>query len=304
MLLALPRELVVAVLQHAAGSLAELRLVDSALSSSITEHRCTLLRSLCLSYDISDQLLDQYCHYHEVSPSDISALLRLNRELAAVQAFGEDCRGHQKESFDGIAAGMVRFSMLTASLRGSWDFPQPLQDALTSSVTIDGIVPKALSISFKQLLKDQCSLTDLESIIAAINVTASKLWSSVFLHRTSASRVNTFASLSGHTFNIEQAILTEHVIWHGPTWAASLLKEAQPSRATNFELQLQEYGPWAGTKEDGARLAANGLARLLWKERQRKVDEERERQAQLAGQKAVSSLAINPAVWRGSAGDM
>jgi hypothetical protein len=134
--------------------------------------------------------------------------------------------------------------------------------------------------------------------------------------------INTFASLSGFTFNIEQAVLTEYVIWNGPGWAARVLggncDGELDGEVDDVEGRMQRYGPWKGSKEDGARIAANGLARLLWKERGRKVEEERERVRVMremvvrSGEETgkdvvavqVSTLQVSPVVWRGSAGDM
>ncbi len=304
-------ELLLLILVQATGNcdVPNLRLVNSGLNQIVVEHHRALFLGLCWTHSLPDTLLDAYFTHHAVKADGVEGLLFLSREVSTLETFCKD-EQHLIGGDSGIQnrtlTHLLWFSTFTSALKAGVDLQQNPQDILAPSGTIDSAVPLAMTYSFKDWIKNSLSLTELEAIITAINIAASKLWASVFLYKVHSSRVNTFASLSGHTFNIEQAILTEHIIWHGPRWAGRLLTSPALGNTDSLEHRLHLFGPWFGSKEDGARIAANGLARFLWKERQRKVDEEREKKAQqsLQGQAVVATLSINPAVWRGSAGDM
>jgi hypothetical protein len=128
------------------------------------------------------------------------------------------------------------------------------------------------------------------------------------MFRPKDSTVSGFGSLSGASFNTDQAILTEHLIWKGPLWAAQVLKLHGPAEigatpAANAEIgdKLVQEGIWKGSREEGARLAANGVARLLWKERQEKIEA---KASSSAGKISITDMRANPSVWRGASGDM
>ena len=307
----LPSELLLPILVHVTfnGDLACLRLLSPGLNSFMTQQSQFLLKNLCSIHRFPDRLVDAYCQYHAVIPNSLEALLLLSSEVAVLDILCEDeqrLTDPRKSAENETLTNLLWSSTFTCALKAGVGTKQPLRDILAPSENIDGVLPLALNTSFRDFLKEGLGLAELEAVITAINISASKLWSSVFLYKAHSSRVNTFASLSGHTFNIEQAILTEHIIWHGPKWAARMLSAHAVGSGGSFERLLHHHGSWMGSNEDGARIAANGVARLLWKDRQRKVDEEREKLAQLSPQQnaLVANLALNPVVWRGSSGDL
>ncbi|KAJ9606820.1 hypothetical protein H2200_008830 [Cladophialophora chaetospira] len=189
---------------------------------------------------------------------------------------------------------------------------------VSHSTTSDVLVPapdgrqtfsKSFSDEFVHFLKEELTLEELEAIIAAISVCVTRLWSAVFMFRPKDSTVVGFSSLSGTSFSTDQAILTEHVIWRGPLWVSRILDQYGPGErvATQIgdEIEVEEIlvkeGLWKGSREEGARLAANGVARLLWKERQERIETKANASA---GKVNITDIRVNPSVWRGSSGDM
>jgi len=140
--------------------------------------------------------------------------------------------------------------------------------------------PKVPSDQFVHFLQSELALSDLESIIAVINICATRLWSTIFLFRPIDMMVTSFGSLSGYSFNMHQAILAEHTIWKGPNWVSKVLERYSKSPGLSFPQIYTEPedpvitgGIWNGSHENGALLAANGVARMLWKERQDKIEQ-------------------------------
>jgi hypothetical protein len=180
-------------------------------------------------------------------------------------------------------------------------------DVLAPSPNNEHSVSGLLSKNFVRLVKETLGLEELESAIAAINMSTIKLWSSLLLFRPKDSTVGSFGSLTGVSSNADQAILAEHVIWKGPSWVARILERytSPTSGQTGLEnlpdVTIVEQGIWKGSREEGARLAANGVARLLWKERQDKIEQ---RAHDSKGRIAIADLRVDPAVWRGSSGEM
>ena len=304
----LPSELLLSILSYATlnGDIASLRLVNARFNNFIIEQHQPLFQYLCTAHRLTDRLLKTYFSHPAVKGDGIEGLILLSQEVSTVRSLSEGEQQTTGGDHDQSVTNLLWFSTFTRALRAGLDTRQPLRDILAPSNTIDSALPLALDSSFQHWLKEDLSLTELEAIITAINIAASRLWSSVFLYKAHSSRVNTFASLSGHTFNIEQAILTEHVIWQGPRWTGRMLISPGQGKTDDLEHRLHLLGPWSGSNEDGARIAANGLARLLWKERQRKVDEGREMNIQQTakGQVTITTLPINPVVWRGNSGDL
>jgi hypothetical protein len=80
-------------------------------------------------------------------------------------------------------------------------------------------------------------------------------------------------------------VLMEHVIWRGPLWVAQVLRLQCPSLGEfredgcrqSVDERLANEGIWNGTRQEAARLVANGVARLLWKERQLRIERVSER---------------------------
>lgn len=329
-LLDLPTETLVQISQHVIfnGDLPRFRQVNSRLHEISQGQSCHFLDSLCQRYGLRISVVDLYfrkklesnaLEFGEPRLVDVLALdhfLRIVDIVAAevekaLQSGTEIHRAHSRrinrESFlhFAILSHLLRLSQTVLSMTGT---------VLAPCNSGETFAPKLLSNSFVELVQHDLTLLDLESIITAINVCVTKLWSTIFLFRPKDSTVSSFGSLSGYSFNTDQAILTEHAIWKGPKWVAQVLRRyagssmdeadaiSTPRADKEPDDQIVTKGIWRGTHENGALLAANGVARLLWKERQQKIEQAKRGDA--GRTVAITNTHANPVVWRGSAGDM
>lgn len=174
------------------------------------------------------------------------------------------------------------FAVVSRLLNDSATVSRMTGDLLAPSASGEHSESKLMSQRLRHLLRHELTLEELESVIAAINVCTNRLWSTIFLVSPRDSSVSSFGSLSGVSFNTDQAILTEHVIWKGPRWVSRLLGEyvtrgGEQGCGTggdgHLDMTLVNEGVWRGSREDGARLAANGVARFLWKEREERIEQ-------------------------------
>lgn len=329
-LLDLPAETLVQISQHVNfnGDLPRFRQVNSRLNDISQGQSRHFLDSLCQRYDLTLPIVDLYFRRKLESSASSSSeprladVLALDHFLRSMEAVAEDvdrilrsrtnsqqgrARHIDRESFllFAILSHLLRLSQTVLSMTGT---------VLAPCNSGETFAPKLLSKGFIHFVQHELALSDLESIISIINVCATKLWSTIFLFRPRDSTVSSFGSLSGYSFNTDQAILTEHVIWKGPKWVSHVLKRYGASREhtgdaysmarDHWELhdQIVTEGVWRGTHENGALLAANGVARLLWRERQQKI--EQAKRGDPVPAVAVTDMQTNPVVWRGSAGDM
>ncbi|KIX95546.1 uncharacterized protein Z520_08666 [Fonsecaea multimorphosa CBS 102226] len=324
----LPTEILAQIVRYANlnGDLPNLRLSNSRTLALADRQSHLLLDDLCLRYGISPRVRDLYLsqrtgdrstsgirHPDVIHVMALGNFLRLTGLLAADldSAIGHPAntavptlRICNREPF-------VLFAIFSQVLNSSLGVVHStMADLLAPSPDAGQSFSKQFSETFIHFLRQELVLEDLEGIIGAINVCSTRLWSTVFLFRPKDYSVSSFGSLSGASFNIDHAILTEHVIWKGPLWASQILRKYGPANAC-FEYQtaggavvddsLVKEGIWRGLRSEGARLAANGVARLLWKERQQKIETKTSASAERIG---ITDMRLDPSVWRGSSGDL
>ncbi|OAP60551.1 hypothetical protein AYL99_05553 [Fonsecaea erecta] len=324
----LPTEILAQILRDANlnGDLPNLRLSNSRILALATRQTHILLDDLCLKYGISPQVRNLYFSHRagnkftsgipQPDIIDVMAFGNFLRMTGLLAADLDSAMGHYTDTTvpawrlcnrEPFVLFAIFSQMLNSSLVASHS---TMADLLAPSPDSGQLFSKQLSERFVHFLRQELMLEELEGIIRAINVCSTRLWGTVFLFRPKDSTVTSFGSVSGASFNMDHAILTEHIIWKGPLWASQILKKYGPADA-RFEHQtaggaevddsLVKEGIWSGLRSEGARLAANGVARLLWKERQQKIEAQVSASAERIG---IADMRLDPSVWRGSSGDM
>jgi len=326
-LLDLPTEILVQILQYVNlnSDITCLRLCNSRLAASISQQGHRFLKDLCSHHRIGPRALELFTRHSNANhvssgtaTQEVLHVLALSRFLQDMRSITGDVEPMLGSSSD-LQPGSphlasrepyVLFAVMSHLLNSSSTVTPWNGDVLAPSADGEQSLSKLLPERCLHFLDTEVSLEELESVVAAINLCSTRLWSTIFLFRPKDYSVLSFGSLSGASFNMEQALLTEHVIWKGPLWVARILawsktgedQEAQePSKCGNVDLTLVDKGIWRGSHQEGARIAANGLARLLWKKRQEKI----EQKASSSNIRVViTDMRVNAAVWRGSSGDM
>ncbi|KIW57011.1 hypothetical protein PV05_05616 [Exophiala xenobiotica] len=321
----LPVEVLVQILRYVNhnGDIGNLRLCSSDLMELSLQQERLFRIELCSDQGIAPRVWDLFCsqrttglpHCEHSTPGIVQVMVLGNflREIRVIASDIDDMIHQLTESNRthlelGRWSGFLLFDVVHQLLKASTTVTDRQGGVLAPSAHGDTFTHQVLSEKCVRFLKTQMTLQDLETVIAAVNVCTTKLWSMIFLFTPQDLTVESFGSLNGTSFNMEQAILTEHVIWKGPQWVSRGLEGfGLANRRSGTELQrnadmtLLREGIWRGTREDGARLAANGLARLLWKERQEKI-EGKARSSSTAV--TITDMRVNSVVWRGSSGDM
>ena len=318
----LPAETVSLVLEYINlnGDLSAARGVNRRLCAMVTSNSRALVKNICHQYDIPLTTLEHYSTSRgnpktQDAEEDLLLMLGLRSELNAFGAFTVDAARGEGSDSDDTVHGLLLFAIFTRTLQHQGVHQDSTTNIMVSNHSLDKARCVALSQASMNLLEEGFTLFELESMVTAINMCASKLWSTVSDFRLGDAQTQSFANLGGYTFSIEQAILTEAVIWKGPRWvanmpASSYLVSGDPmvdkDTQRRFQVLLSANDLWRGSREEGARLAATGVARLLWRTRQKRVEDEetqKKRQEQTRPV-AIADLKLNAAVWRGSAGDM
>lgn len=299
----LPTEILVHILRYANlnGDLAGLRQCNHRFLEVISRQGSFLLSDLCFQYRIASRAVDIFLSARKSedhgssgasSPSTLNtiALSSFLHKMNIVAADMDRASSNacvvvvpqaplDKEQFMLLAAlSRSLQSLLTVPSTKDGDLLAPSIDA-TRSVSI------SLSEELVHWLGNVLTLSELEGVIAAINICATRLWSTIFLFQSRECAVASFGGLSGVSFNTNQAVLMEHVIWKGPVWVSHLLERYSSTRIgkdrdearvdTQIDDSIVKEGVWKGSQEEGARLAANGMARLLWRTRLEKFEKRR-----------------------------
>jgi hypothetical protein len=315
----LPAEILAQIVRHVNinGDFSRLRLSNSRfLEIGFHRHRL-LFEDLCLRYDIGRRSSRLYLSLAgakrtvngglEPSTRDVLKFTNFLHETKALAAGVDHAMSRRQLS---SREPFVLFAIFSEVLNSSLTISHStMSDLLAPAVDAVYSFSKSFSQNFVQFLREELTLEELEAVIAGISVCVTKLWSDVFMFRPKDYTISGFGSLSGASFNTDKAILTEHVIWRGPLWAARILKlygsARNPLSNTDIGTQLDDTlvrdGIWKGSREEGARLVANGVARLLWRERQLKIDA---REKLSAGPARITDMRVDVSVWRGSSGDM
>ncbi|EXJ90423.1 hypothetical protein A1O1_03524 [Capronia coronata CBS 617.96] len=320
----LPVEIHVQIIRHG-NIIPNLRLCCSQFLDVIVQEAHSLLTDLCSVNDISARVWDLFLLHMvrgEREKTTIVQVMALGRFLRNIETVAPD-RHQIPTRLSGIglapsplinSTSFMLFAVTSRLLKTSQTVEYGRGDVLTPSDDAKHVLSKVLAEEFVQFFKRDLTLEELESVIAAINISVTRLWSTVFIFRPNDLTVSTFGSLSGVSFNTDQAILTEHVIWKGPEWVSAMLvnyslgqrasgegRERNSVQPGRLDTMLVDKGVWNGQREEGARLAANGVARLLWQERQQKI----ENRANLSRERGtMMEMRVDPALWRGSSGDM
>lgn len=295
-LLDLPTEILVQITQYATfnGDLPHFRHVNTRFNDISKEQSHRFLDDLCQRHDLGARVVDLYFTCRLGAPSlecgeprlmDVIALDHFLRGVEIVAADTDKALRSRPDTdrtrpYHISRESFLLFAVLSHLLSLSKTVLSMTGTILAPCHSGETFAPKVPSDDFVHFLQSELALLDLESIIAAINVCATRLWSTIFLFRPTDMTVTSFGSLSGYSFNTHQAILAEHTIWKGPKWVSQVLERYNTSPGLTF-LQTQEEpedrivtrGIWNGSHENGALLAANGVARMLWKERQDKIEQ-------------------------------
>lgn len=318
----LPSEIasLILVYSHVNGDLASVRLVSRRLSDLASRGCRTFVETTCCQYGIASQVFKSYqdtvnqgqIRTHE---DDLLPILALRSELQTLNLLATPATRQNTDDGDRTVLGLLLFSILSRKLQAKPGGDGSGKRILACNDTINGI--RSLSVGQELLhhLDSDVSLAELEGMISAINLSAAKLWTFLLFSKPAHARTMSYVSLGGPPFSVDQALVTEHVIWKGPKWVASMLEQQKssgevkgvPSKTlVEFDELLRSHGPWRGSNEDGARIAAGGMARFLWSQRTGKVEGELEthKRETPEGKFQIAELRVNAGVWRGSAGDM
>ncbi|KAK5458491.1 hypothetical protein LTS15_004573 [Exophiala xenobiotica] len=312
----LPVEVLVQILRYVNhnGDLGNLRLCSSDFVELSVQQERLFWTELCSAEGIVPRTTSlPRCEYSTPGILQVMALGNFLRETRVISSDRDGrieplTQSNRPHSELERWSGLVLFDAVHQLLKASTTVTNRQGGVLAPSADGDTSTYQVLSKECVRFLKTDMTLQELETVIAAINVCTTRLWSTIFLFTPQDLTVGSFWSLSGTSFNMEQAILTEHVIWKGPQWVSRVLEGfGQTNRMSSAELYrnadmtLLREGIWRGTREEGARLAANGLARLLWKERQEKIEDKAHSSSTAV---TVTDMRVNSLVWRGTSGDM
>ncbi len=326
-ILDLPTEILAELVRHSNlnGGLLSLRLSNSRLLKVVSCQAALLLEDLSIRYGVSNRALRLYLSQkHEGLPGkdppqprnlDVLALSQFlhttdSLGVDADRAFHHTPQTSMRHSLPSSREPFVLFAVFNHIIKSSLTISHSTaSDLLAPSLDGGQTFSKRISEDLLRFLKQELTLEELESVIGAISVCAMRLWSAVFMFRPKDSTVSEFGGISGASFNADQAILTEHIIWRGPLWVVRMLRlygpegtgASQTGDANEMDDSLIRHGVWRGSREEGARLAANGVARLLWKERQERIEA---RASASAEKVSITDMRVSASVWRGSSGDM
>lgn len=311
----LANEVIVLILRYSNinNDLPCLRLVCSGLNNiaiSISDQfRCDILTVYNISNRISDLYLAKQTRPYDFSPQSrpLIFVLTLRYEVQYLESLWSNIEcdevGLLSSTIPLDSRGMSSlfiFARFTNTLKTSNKARDTNFDILAPSKSNNEAIKICFSTSFKQFLQDVLTLEELESLIVAINACASKVWSKIFVNEaTPFQKIVQLDGLARRVSSSEHAMLTEHIIWNGPWWVIRMLDlpSVPRFRANSSQYQNREGNDlWSGSPFEAARIVGNGMARLLWRERQRKI--------QYGNVRKINDLHADSSVWRGSSGDM
>jgi hypothetical protein len=299
LLLDCPAEILIDIVRYVNynSDVSSLRLVNRRLAEIIRQQAQILINDFRSKHGLSKRVTDTYLtstSWSSLPPTtennvlDTVSLRHFLRRMDRIATdldravWNSTCYGQLRSRFVNREPFML-FAALSDMLEESTTVLSLTGTVLAPCASGQTFAPKQLTPRLIHFLEHEISLDELESIITLINVCATKLWSSIFLFQNADTAVTSFGSLGGYSFNTDLAILTEHVIWKGPKWVSWLLKLQEPTSGgskTSSHGQARDSvlhnGIWNGSREDGARIAANGVARLLWRERHRKIEQKQQ----------------------------
>jgi hypothetical protein len=329
-LFALPSEIFQQVLSHTVEfeNFAGLRLVHPHFNSTIRASAEDLMRNIILSHNISGRVLRLYQQADEpnvdmvFTDQKLSSLLRLHKNMATCVLLGAVLEAHRDkfsqfpiwsdvpaQSFNHIEPVLVFSAFQYELVRSVEAQAESKSSTMIARAKFNNNFDwLKLSQRFMHFVRDQLTVDDLEALMIIANFCAI---STRFVDTILTSRCEfNDAGATGHWQNeqLGSALLTECILWGGPSWLAKSLHE---SILPTVSVQRQSKIPvgnhntiWTGSRGNAARLTANGIARFLWKERARKLELERHlNEASETKTNAIRpDLKVDAAVWRGSSG--
>lgn len=330
-LFALPSEIFQQVLSHTVGfeNFASLRLVHPHFNSTIRASAEYLMRNIIFSQNISGRVLCLYQQVDEPSVDTVltdqklSLLLRLHQDMTTCVLLEAVLEAHRDkfsqfpiwsdvpaQGFNHIESVLVFSAFQYELVRSVEAQAESKSSTMIARAKLNNNNFDWLKLSqrFIHFVRDQLTVDDLEALMIIANFCAI---STRFMDTILTSRCEfNDAGPTGHWQNeqLGSALLTECILWEGPSWLAKSLHE---SISPTVSVQRQSKIPadnhntiWTGSRGNAARLTANGIARFLWKERARKLELERHLNEAL-GTKTTATrpdLKVDAAVWRGSSG--
>ena len=330
-LFALPSEIFQQVLSHTVEfeNFASLRLVHPHFNSTIRASAEYLMRNIIFSQNISGRVLCLYQQVDEPSVDTVltdqklSSLLRLHQDMTTCVLLEAVLEAHRDkfsqfpiwsdvpaQGFNHIESVLVFSAFQYELVRSVEAQAESKSSTMIARAKLNNNNFDWLKLSqrFIHFVRDQLTVDDLEALMIIANFCAI---STRFMDTILTSRCEfNDAGPTGHWQNeqLGSALLTECILWEGPSWLAKSLHE---SISPTVSVQRQSKIPadnhntiWTGSRGNAARLTANGIARFLWKERARKLELERHLNEAL-GTKTTATrpdLKVDAAVWRGSSG--
>jgi hypothetical protein len=321
----LPVEVTLLILRETAwnNSLRELRAVNSHFNILIKENAGTLLREIWRNRNLPTTSLAhvQNSRYHQAVPdasqgfsASLRALLVVQHAVPILQELLEE-----RELPCVLLATLLNHMLVSGSkeqqsVQGGDDTatvvrPTAALDATTSTLIADGYRDTLL----------QLSLADLDTYIQGLNVVTTVVWRELCLacFTDMAEYGPPWDMGTGRSYALEQAIVTEVVLWCGPRWSVNLLRllgssapwkggsgdgettaraiEGIGTSAGFFaEMNSGSATIWRGEKENAIAVASRGMGSWLWKERKRRYDAEIETHGVLALERYPYSLGVGP----------
>jgi hypothetical protein len=321
----LPVEVTLLVLREAAwtSSLRELRAVNSHFHSLIIENAATLLRDVWRRRKLPTSSLaplsdGRYCQdlpdASKGFSASLGALLVLQHAVPILQDLFEEHELSHVLLATLLNHMLVSGSMEQQSARG----PNETVTVVRPTAALDATTSTQIAEGYRHALQ-QLSLADLDMYIHGLNVVTTVVWRELCLScfTDMAEYGPPWNMGTGRSYALEQAIVTEIVVWCGPRWSVNLLRvlgSSAPWRGRQGDGEttaraIEGIGTcaglfvegssgsatiWRGLKEDAIAMASRGIGSWLWKERKRRYDAEVETHGVLALEGYPGSLGVGP----------
>lgn len=333
-LLALPPELFQQILSETATfeNFTSLRLVHPHFDNIIRTSAEYLMKGVVRAQNVSDHVFSLHQQYDrkktgtELLEQQLSSLLRLHKNVATCIRLERVLDAHREKfaafpiwadvpakGFGSIESVLI-FSAFQRELIRSVQAQDESQFSgmiARADASNDHFEWLKLDQRFMDFIRDQLTVDDLQALMTIVNFCAI---STRFIDTILTSRYYfNDAGASDHWQNeqLGSALLAERILWRGPSWLAKMLCQSIQSNAPAIVVQQNgsldvsdDHTMWTGSRAEAARLAANGIARFLWKERALKLELE-QRLAETSGVEMKPlrpDLRVDAAVWRGSSG--
>ena len=323
-LTSLPAEILTEILRYVNvnGDLAQLRLVSTQMNTFMGEEQHRYLHDIRSRYAISERVMQLYHDSHGTSEgaAELCYYLFFRREVAMFQALDSHLpRASSATQASGLRESPISSFLLLSAMARKYKNMEQCQVAQAGTIhnmTLEDC--SAIVGSLRYYLGTNWELEEIEVVISATSRCASALW----CLDPSNKPIEPFKNFHeprlqgccvhfGGCDNRQEAILTEHLLTNGPAWAARILLSQAVLQQHDWSprarsLQLRSFDAiWRIAPQHGARQAASGVARMLWRLRPSKLEEEQQRrQREKLEALKIQDMRVSAGVWRGSAGDI